>query len=284
MAVPGAADLLRARPYVAHVPPGYDGKAPLPLLIVLHGYQSSGAGHAAYFAIADAAARAGVMYVAPDGSRDVVGDRFWNAGRACCDFHGAGVDDVAYLSALITDVRAHHRIDPRRIFLLGHSNGGFMSYRMACARADLIAGLVSLAGAGPGPDDALPCTPGEPVSVLQVHGDRDRVIEYGGGRFHARLGRYPSAQATVATWAQHNGCTGPLSPVTGAPRVTLTATAAGDGTGDTRQQSYAGCPQGAVELWTIEGGNHMPPLSPQFAARVLQFLLAHPKPSGPAAP
>ena len=84
-------------------------------------------------------------------------------------------------------VQARYPVDSRRVFVLGHSNGGYMSHRMACDHADLIAGIVSLAGAAyddpPAGELPLPrCRPSEPVAVLEVHGMADGTVRYGSGR------------------------------------------------------------------------------------------------------
>jgi poly(3-hydroxybutyrate) depolymerase len=100
----------RPRPVNVYIPSSYDGKTPLPLVIMLHGYKSSAA-------------------------------NFWNASDACCNFYNSGVDDAGYLRALIEEIGRQFSVDRKRIYLIGHSNGGYMTYRMACEYADLIAGI-----------------------------------------------------------------------------------------------------------------------------------------------
>src|SRR4029078_9851528 len=115
------------RPVAVIVPPGYDAARPAPLLIVLHGYGSSGREHDLYFRLGELAAERGYFYVHPDGTGyDDDGNRFWNATDACCDFDHRGVDDAAYLAGVITGIQASFAVDPKRIDVIGHSNGGFM--------------------------------------------------------------------------------------------------------------------------------------------------------------
>src|SRR4051812_47387816 len=145
-----------------------------PLVVVLHGYSASGFVQSAYFGMRPTPA--GTFVLAPDGLTDSSGNEYWNADPACCDFDHSGVDDSTYLGDLIADVAHTWPIDPKAIHLIGHSNGGFMSYRMACDHADLIASIVVLAGAAA--SDASTCTPSEPVAVLHMHGTLDESVPY----------------------------------------------------------------------------------------------------------
>ena len=265
----GAANAIAARPYGLHVPPGYDPAKATPLVVLLHGYMTTGPKQEAYFGLTAVADAKTFLYAFPDGKKDAHGEQFWNATPACCDFGKSNVDDVAYLTAVIDDVSAHHHVDPRRVYVVGHSNGGFMAHRLACALAPRVAAIVSLAGAG-GSDD---CTPASPVSVLQIHGDHDTFIRYEGGTIAGAA--YPSARETVRRWAARDGCTGALSP-TGAT-LDLAREVAG---AETRIERTAGCAAGIdVELWTLIGGKHLPVLArPGWGEAIYGFLSAHPRP------
>jgi polyhydroxybutyrate depolymerase len=259
-----------ARPYDVFVPSGYDGSVAVPLVVLLHGYTASGAIQESYLQFQPLAEARVFLYVHPDGTTNSVGQKFWNATDACCNLFGSPVDDSAYLAGLIERVQNDYKVDPKRIYIVGHSNGGFMSYRMACDHADRIAAIVSLAGATFA--DATKCKPSEPVSVLQIHGTVDDTIAYEGGEI---LGRgYPGAKASVASWATYDGC--PSDPTVSDSRLDLEANIVGSETSDS---AYSDCAHGStVELWTIEGGSHVPAISPTFSSQVIDFLLAHPKP------
>jgi polyhydroxybutyrate depolymerase len=253
------------RPVALHVPAGYDHREPTPLLVLLHGLGATGFVQTAYTGLGQLVDEEGILFAAPDGTVDPQGRQFWNATDACCDYYASGVDDVAYIGGLIEEISSVWNVDPARVYLVGHSNGGFMSYRVACDRADLVAGVVSLAGAT-WRDQAEACAPSRPVSVLQIHGDADDVILYAGAQ------SYPSAEGTVERWAATNGCAGELSL---APeRLELDNAVAGQ---DTRIERYGPCDQDAtVELWTIEGGSHVPRLNANFRAAVWAWLDARP--------
>src|SRR5262245_10656786 len=117
------------RPVRVYVPASYDSNEPAPLLILLHGFTASGVEVDSYFGIGSAADARGFVYAHPDGTLDDDWNRFWNATEACCNFGGSDVDDVAYLTDVIDEIQSKLSIDPKRIAVAGHSNGGFMSYR-----------------------------------------------------------------------------------------------------------------------------------------------------------
>lgn len=265
---PTTAALVEARPVDVIVPDGLSDE-PAPLVVVLHGYSGTADVQQQYFRFQDEAAARGAILAYPDGTTNQRDLQFWNATEACCNFFGADVDDVAYLSAVVDHVRSLHAVDPQRIYLAGHSNGGFMSYRVACERADLFAAVVSLAGATyVDPDD---CAPSEPVSIAQVHGTLDEVIAYDGGDIIGN--EYPSAAVTAATWAAYNGCDTAIEP--GGEAIDLDQDLAD---AETTVARFGGCPtDGAVELWTIADGRHIPQLTDGFAAAVFDFFDAHPK-------
>jgi polyhydroxybutyrate depolymerase len=258
--------LIAARPYGLLVPASYRASTPMPLVVVLHGYGSNGREQANYFGLLADAEEHGYLLAYPDGLVDPRGSRFWNATDACCNFYGAGVDDVAYLGAVLDDVLARYTVDSRRVFVVGHSNGGFMAHRLACEIGGRLAAVISLAGAAW--RNPASCPAAAPVNVLQVHGDGDQTILYGGNGF------YPSAAQTVALWAQKNRCAGALQESGAAKDLDAGITGS-----ETRAEGYAGCPPGgASDLWTIEGGGHLPGLGPSWADEAWAYFSTHAKP------
>lgn len=255
------------RPYDVFVPGRYDAATPTPLVILLHGYGVSGDIQNLYLRLQPQAEARGFLYVHPDGTPNALGQKAWNATDACCD-STESIDDSAYITSIIDYVSATYNVDPARVYLVGHSNGGFMSYRMACDHADRIAAIVSLAGATF--LDASQCAPSEPVSVLQIHGTADGTIRYEGGS--TPLGEYPSASETVSDWAIYNGCT-----TTTEPHGTADLGAILDGD-ETTKEAFTSCPvDGDVELWTIADGPHIPQFTDNFAVDIIDWLYAHPK-------
>lgn len=262
--------LVTERPYLLAVPTGYDAAKPAPLLISLHGYGSTAEEQESYVGFKSLAESKTFLYAYPQGTPGIQEANFWNATDACCGF-GSPVDDVAYIAAVIDDVSARYKVDASRIWVFGHSNGGFMAHRLACDLSTRLAAIISLAGAVW--KDETKCAPTSPVSVVQLHGDKDTTIRYEGGTASDLGGpAHPSAAQTVATWAKKNGCAGAIG-LKG--RYDIERALVGD---ETRVESYAGCPAGVdVELWTIEGGSHVPRLGGGWLERVHAFLAAHPK-------
>ncbi len=257
------------RPVTIQVPTTYSAARSVPLVVILHGYGADGFFQEDYLGFAALVESEGILIIAPDGTIDATGQRFWNATPACCDFAGTGVDDVGYIRGLIADIRHDYNVDPQRIYLVGHSNGAFMAHRMACEDAHDVAAIVSLAGATF--KDATACKPSEPVSVLDIHGDADTDVLYQGGQIGAAA--YPSELETMAHWQVYDHCTPGL--VTDPMSLDLDFQLPGN---ETEVQRFNGCARGTdVELWTIHGGAHIPSLSKRFRTYAWQWLSDHPK-------
>jgi polyhydroxybutyrate depolymerase len=269
-----ANSLVAGRPFGLEVPPSYDPGKPAPLLLALHAFGSDGNDlTAANWDVAAIALAHGVFVAHPNGTLDRWQHRFWNATDACCNFGDSKVDDVAYLVAVIDDVSARYRIDPKRVWVTGISNGGFMAHRLACDRADKVAAIASIAGAAWA--DPARCTPTAPVSVLEVHGADDPVVKYAGGTgVLDGKAPYPSVEATVAQSASRDGCTGAL--VTSAAPSGL---AGSDPATRTEVAKWSGCPAGIdVERWRMLGTGHIPRPPRSWSETLVAWLEQHPRP------
>ncbi len=237
---------------VVHVPPGLAANDKVPLVVVLHGLGASSAAIEKYSDFASFARAKRIAWVAPDGPKDSKGRQFWNAGTSCCNFDEIEVDHVAALRGLVVRTLGMNPIDPKRVYFVGYSNGGFMAHRIACDLGGLVAGIVSVAGAGPGRKTDAPCAPTAPVRVLQVHGDADRIVNIEGGPLFADTS-YPahlSAARTASDWAARLECASKPKP---AGTLDFEAKLTG---AETKVSRFEACKRGTVELWTVVGGNH----------------------------
>ena len=236
------------REYRLYVPAIYTRTAgPVPLLFNLHGYGSNNVQQEGYGDFRPIADTANFLVVHPNGTIDATGRRNWNTFGP----RGTGVDDVAFLSALLDTLASRYRVDPDRVYSTGMSNGGFMSYELACQLNGRIAAIGSVTGSMI-PGRMSTCTPGHPVPVLEIHGTADGTVPYTGGM---ALNFVP-IPTLLAHWVQVNGCA-PTPTITAVPDINPT-----DGCTAERQR-WAGPHYGsAVEHFKIIGGGHTWPGAP----------------------
>jgi polyhydroxybutyrate depolymerase len=265
------------RPATVALPAAHDGTTELPLVVLLHGYGLGAAFQNAYFGLDDITRARGVYLLLPESPDDSFDSPYWNATDACCDFDRSGVDDVAALEALLDEVIAALPIDESRIYFLGHSNGGFMSYRFACERGSRLAAIGVLAG-----DDFLDptaCVPTTPVSVLHMHGDADEIIPYAGGTAPTPTGAtalepFPSARTSIDRWAAYAGCD--ATPVDGTDLDLSPERAGHEEVLETDVLDWNGCDAGlGASFWTLRGEGHIPAFRPDAFGHVLDWFLEH---------
>lgn len=249
-----------------HLPDHLAPDRRVPLLLLLHSVGTSAEDIESRTDWARFADRKGVAWIAPNGPFDSLGRRFWDAGPSCCNFSGPPLDHVSALRELVKDTIARYPIDRERVFVGGISNGGFMAHRLACAAPELIRGVVSISGAGP----LEPTTCGEPsqLRVLEIHGDADPMVAYGGGHLmnDPKLPEHASVQKTMTDWAARLGCDN--DPGEAAP-IDLEKRFPG---AETRVSRYAHCQRGSLELWTVHGGNHYLAFYEPAPELIWQFL------------
>jgi polyhydroxybutyrate depolymerase len=240
------------RSFLLHVPAGSAGSmsdmdAPpstaFPLVIVLHG--SSGdaesiRGTSQMDSLADAR---GFLVAYPNGSEGGFGlyPSDWNAGTCCGAALREGIDDLAFISAVIARIESTLPVDRSRIYIAGFSDGGRMAYHVACQLAPTIAAVAVVSGSLV--DDE--CFPGSGVPVLAFHGTSDDQVAYDEDAATAVPGRVPDMAAdlppSVQFWIAENACgDGIITRV--AEHVVRT--------------SFDPCSGANVVLYSIEGGSH----------------------------
>jgi polyhydroxybutyrate depolymerase len=247
------------RIYTVHVPPQASPAQGFPVVLVFHGGGQQGAAIEKLTQFDSLADQRGFIVVYPDGVA-----KHWNDGRATIK---DPQDDVGFVAAMLDQLGQQQRIDTRRIYATGVSNGALFAERLGCDLAPRIAGIAPVAGTMPA-DLQDSCKPARPVAVMQVSGTADPIMPFTGGAVadfggRGEGGNVLSFADTGTLWARRNGC-----GVAGAPRM-LAPIAPLDRTRAV-ESAYTGCPAaGAVKLVTITGGGHTWPGGPQYAPRLL---------------
>lgn len=256
-----------ARDYILYLPEMRSVAADLgtPLVIALHGGNTVADMMRLYTRFNDIAAREQFAVAYPYG----LGGWF-NDGRHYDGLGESNADDVAFMRAVVDDVAAQVKLDRHRVYATGISNGGFMSFRLACEASDLVAAIAPVAATMPAELGAR-CRPSKPVPVLMMHGTADSMVPYVGGQArtgNTRRGAIWSADRSIAFWAARNGClAGPSMRVL--PDL--------DPTDGTRviQSEYRECTGGPVTLLRIEGGGHTWPGGVQILPTALLGATNH---------
>lgn len=228
------------RQYKVHVPASYKPEVSMPLVFCFHGLQQN----AVMFCVDGAGMleksdAEDFILVMPNGYQNS-----WNAGTCCGAAATSKLDDVALVRAIFDEVKSHLNVDLSRVYATGLSNGGYMSYRLACQASDIIVAVAPGAGAigmddiggGTSADgDFEECKPTQPVSVLDMHGTADGLIAYS------------TQKPTLERIAMENGCS-----------LTTHAAMQPDSGGDTTCVSYDGCPSGVhVTGCSVMNGGHV---------------------------
>ncbi|TNV77574.1 hypothetical protein FGO68_gene13754 [Halteria grandinella] len=265
-------------PVDTYYPPTYSTSTDkFGLLIHLHGFGSSGAySGGSYLKLTQALPQGGYVLMLPNAIKNVQGTRYWKGTDACCDVMNMGVNDAKYIRSLIKKAVGTGRIDPNKVFISGHSNGAFMSYRFACEFSDLIAGIIAINGATfyDNGDCVSLYNSAAPrkMSILSIHSTADATILYAGGRILGAT--YPSLEGSIARWQANLGCT-----------VTDLISSGESFTADSAShvaQVYVpvadSCPAGAhIEHWKVVDGVHGPGFTNAFRTKLVAWMDAHPK-------
>lgn len=222
--------------YHAHLPPSYSGDRPVPVVVVLHGGGGTWVGARKGSQMDLSADAHGFIAVYPNSGKS----KRWNIGSRKKKKAESDLDDIGFFRAMLDDLAKKFNIDQSRIYFAGLSNGGFMSYRVACEMPDRVAAVAALGCALPFSD----CPPGRPVPVMHIHGTADRWIPFEGGQVKTMGDVVPPTQAVVGFWRERNGCAEPVSSYRGKEAACVTSD----------------CEAGSqVTFCAIEGGGHVWP-------------------------
>ncbi len=259
------------------IPESYDPQKKMPMVLMIHGFTGSADGQDFYFGMTLEAMIRGFILLKPDGTvmpkgtkgedgKDIGGNQFWNATDACCDFAKTGVDDAGYILALVDKMKKLYSIDPARVYVVGHSNGGFLANRLACEDGKQFAGVAVLGGGTYKKESD--CRDRTPLKYIQIHAVNDGTILYESDP------RYAGGRETVDYWLRRNGCS---SKVSATERREFLRLVRGP---NTELGRFSECSSKKdVEFWVIdpvkaEGHNpHVPFFHTTFMEAVLDRLM-----------
>jgi len=223
------------RKFRLYVPSVYNGAVAVPLILNLHGYTSNALQQQAYSNFMPIADTANFLVVHPDGTNGV-GGQYWNAG------FGGTVNDVQFMSDLIDSLSFIYNIDNDRVYSCGMSNGGIMSYYLACNLPARIAAIASVAGTML--NSWFSCAPVRAFPVMEIHGTADGTVNYLGDATFAPI------DSIVKKWRVHNNCN--PAPITySVPDINNT-----DNSTAVNYKYNGGNDGTSVELYKITGGSH----------------------------
>lgn len=221
------------RQYLLYVPKSYRGDQPVPLVISIHGYGGSPSQQQKESGWNDLADQYNFIVVYPSGTGT---PKHWRASGT-----EESYKEIDFISALMDKLEADYSIDATRIYVNGHSNGGGMTFMLACTLSDRIAAAGAVSGGYLYPWQD--CNPTRPVPLIAFHGTADPVVPYTGGPSRLFHYPFPDIPTFIAHYAQSNGCQTTPQALPAIQEVSGV--------------EYTGCSQNAsVILYTIDGGGH----------------------------
>jgi polyhydroxybutyrate depolymerase len=197
-----------ARNYTLQLPSNYYDASGFSLVIAMHGGGGSPAQFESTSRLSEKANTAGFIVVYPEGTGAI---NTWNAGTCCGSAVTNSINDISFISHLIDKLTGAYKINPKKVYATGHSNGGMMSYRLACELAHKIA---AIAPNGSTMVVTSPCNPSRPVPVLHMHSKLDQHVVYTGGVGNGVSGVHcPPLDSVLNVWSAKNGCSNPPQTV-----------------------------------------------------------------------
>jgi polyhydroxybutyrate depolymerase len=244
------------RTAVIHLPTGYDPSSPIPLVLNMHGSQSTALQQEGLTDMDATADQDTFIVVYPQGGIPSGSGFEWNVPNEPLLGGGAvpasAPNDVAYLEGLVHTLEQRYCVDQHRIYATGFSGGARMASQLGCDASGMFAAIAPVSGIRL----PSPCPSTRPVPVVAFHGTADPVDPYDGNG--QKYWTY-SVPVAAQRWAAHNGCAA-------TPTVTQPD-------GGVRLTSYGKCRGGsAVELYTITGEGHEWPGGPKLPRSLVRAL------------
>jgi polyhydroxybutyrate depolymerase len=229
------------RSYMQYTPSTLEPNAPL--VFNLHGYGSNGTEQMFYSNMNATAEANNFLVIYPNGTDDFQGTPHWNAGLTI-----SNTDDLGFLVALAESLQQEYDLDPNRTFSCGMSNGGFMSYHLACNANQTFRAIASVTGTM-NQSTFDNCNPDQPVPVLEIHGTADATVPYSGFPDVPGWGNFVGIPEVIDFWVDYNGCGDftqeELPNIDPDDNTTVTTTIYNDCNGNSK-----------VWLYTVNNGGH----------------------------
>jgi polyhydroxybutyrate depolymerase len=185
------------RNYNVYLPANYEEGVQWPLVFNLHGYGSNAVEQYLYSGMAAVADTGNFILCFPNGTPNVIGaGNGWNV-----SFPGipSTVNDVGFIDSLISIIHAEYNINLGRVYSCGMSNGGFMSYKLACELSDRFQAIASVTGSMV-QSEMDNCMLSVTMPVLQIHGTEDPTVNYDGSIINVGI------EELITYWVNHNDC------------------------------------------------------------------------------
>lgn len=219
--------------YYVETPAGWNGSAPLPVIVWFHGYQGSGSGAINNRGLVEAWTDAGYLFVAADGRNNT-----WSHQGSPSQVR----NDTAYVQAVIDDVQDRFPVDPQRVVAAGFSQGGSMVWSVACFIGAPFSHYTPISGAF---WDPLPesCEAG-PITMRHTHGMSDTVVPMAGRRI-GNSWRQGDVPIGLGILRDTNDCQ-------------VEPDSMGMTVGDATCSVWSSCGDGALQLCLHDGGHGVP--------------------------
>lgn len=204
------------REYLLHLPRSYNASDNFPLVIALHGYTDNPRLMEFYSGLSKKADREDFVVVYPYGTKSSSDKNLsWNGGSCCGNGVLSNVEDVKFINSLTDELIKKYKVDAKRIYIAGFSNGGLLAYRIASETPERYKAIAVVSGSIGGkvynklPPYIIP-NPKKPISVLLMHGMKDSRIPYNGGLNEIKNGDFKSFKDSSDLWIKSNNCKGVL--------------------------------------------------------------------------
>ena len=196
----------RERTYLLNLPPNYYESAGFSLVIAMHGGGGSANQFESTSMLTEKANKSQFIVVYPDGIKGVgiLGLQTWNAGGCCGYAMQRQIDDVNFIKQLVNKLLSNYKINAKKVYATGHSNGGMMAYRLAAEIPDKIA---AIATSSCSMMFKQPISLVRPVSILHMHSVLDTRVPYKGGKGTGISHAYfPPLDSVLNSWSLYNNC------------------------------------------------------------------------------